>query len=78
MIPDNQNWAPGHAERMLGRLVDLLRAAGDTPSVAVWVNPITALDLVSPRMAAQLRAEFTGGPAAGAQLRALPGEEATG
>jgi hypothetical protein len=69
-IPDTANWAPGHDVLMLDRLVTLLRAGGDIPSVAVRVNPITAAELVSARLAAQLRTEYATGARAAARLDA--------
>ena len=57
MIPDTANWYPGHDGRIRGVLLAALRA---NESVTLIVNPITAADMVSQRLGAQLRAEFTG------------------
>lgn len=56
-IPDTANWFPGHDGRIRGVLLAALRT-GET--VAVTVNPLTAADLISPRLGAQLRAEYSG------------------
>jgi hypothetical protein len=65
-IPKTANWFPGHDGRIRGVLLAKLRAS---ESVDITVNPFTAADLVSQRLGAQLRAEYSGAatpPGAGA------------